>query len=981
MSELNNQSESSAPGLKKYISPLGAWALIFGCSVGWGAFVMPGTTFLPLAGPLGAIIGLAVGAFVMLLVGVNYFFMMKRYPDAGGTYSYAKHVFGYDHGFLNAWFLVLVYLAIIWANATALTIVFRNLLGSMLQWGWHYKIAGFDVYLGEALVSDAFIIVFGLLCIRGGRLAIGVQIAMALLLFFGVLFGCGTAIVRQGGELMSIQAQFCPGRPWLVAVFNIAVLAPWAFAGFESISHSAEELRFPIRRTFAILIGSLFIIGLAYIALVVVAVSVRPVGYGNWYAYVKDLGRFTDLRSNPVLYAINSMLGEKGLFAFGCVILAGVITGLVGNYIAVSRIIYSMAKDDVLPCWFGRLNRTQTPGNALLVIMLLSLPIPFFGRTAIGWIVDVNTIGATIAYLYTSAIAFRAAWKERNLAVQLTGSTGSILSVMFFLYYMIPNVWSGGLSQESYLIFIIWSILGLVFFKYIFNKDMARKRFGGSIVIWVVMLSLIFFTSMLWLRTTTNKTTSEVLKNLDDYNVQELADHGIQLDEKDKMDAEHFIQEQMTKVNESMKYNSLIQMGLILVALIAIFNIYRSVMLREKKLEIAKAQAEERNEAKSIFLSRMSHDMRTPLNAVLGYVGLAKKKDSVSPQLADFLEKIESSAKRLLSLVNDLLEMSRLESGKVKLEIVRGDLRKIMTDMKVLFENQMESKNIDFSVTINDVTDGLVMCDMNHLDRVLLNLVSNAYKFTPEGGKVSVSLVQTGRTDTAGEYELRVKDNGLGMSSEFKARLFEAYEREDRAMNIQGTGLGMSIAKSIIDMMGGTIDVESEQGKGTEFIIRVSFPVAEPIQADAETQGQLINVVPDFTNVRLLLVDDNEINREIATMILQEAGFILDEAENGKDAVEKIASSQPGDYQAVLMDVQMPIMNGYEATKAIRALPNQALASIPIIAMTANAFSEDIQKGKDAGMNAHVAKPINVTKLMATLSDVLAKSMQPIASS
>ncbi|MBR4211168.1 MAG: response regulator, partial [Oscillibacter sp.] len=314
-------------------------------------------------------------------------------------------------------------------------------------------------------------------------------------------------------------------------------------------------------------------------------------------------------------------------------------------------------------------------------------------------------------------------------------------------------------------------------------------------------------------------------------------------------------------------------------------------------------------------------------------------------------------------------------SGKMELEPAPCSLVQGMDEVHDLFSTQMETKRLHYTVTADGLQNKMVLCDMNRLNRVLLNLISNAYKFTPEGGSVSVTLAQTGAADGVASYELRVKDSGMGMSPEFAAKVFEAYERERTTAvdHIQGTGLGMAITKSIVDLMGGTIEVETEKGKGTEFIIHVSFPIVEePEEAAAESQdaGSAAPEI-DFSKVKLLLVEDNEINREIATILLEEAGFQLDTAENGKVAVEKIAAARPGDYQLVLMDIQMPVMNGYEATKAIRGLQNPGLANIPIVAMTANAFSEDIQAARDAGMNSHIAKPIDVATMLATLEEIL----------
>ncbi|MBQ9437519.1 MAG: response regulator, partial [Lachnospiraceae bacterium] len=283
----------------------------------------------------------------------------------------------------------------------------------------------------------------------------------------------------------------------------------------------------------------------------------------------------------------------------------------------------------------------------------------------------------------------------------------------------------------------------------------------------------------------------------------------------------------------------------------------------------------------------------------------------------------------------------------------------------------MQTKGLIYTVTCN-VTNRRVMCDPNRLNRVLLNLISNAYKFTPEGGTVSVSLDQIGASEEKGEYELRVRDSGMGMSPEFAATVFDAYSRERTASKIQGTGLGMAITKSIVDLMGGSIRVATEQGEGTEFIISISFALSNEAEEAKDEAGAAQEL--DFSGTHLLLVDDNEINREIATMILEEAGFTLEEAADGQEAYEKVAHSKPGHFKAVLMDVQMPVMNGYQATAAIRKLANKELASIPIIALTANAFTEDIQAAKEAGMDSHIAKPIEVPKLMEVLAQILNKS-------
>ena len=398
---------------------------------------------------------------------------------------------------------------------------------------------------------------------------------------------------------------------------------------------------------------------------------------------------------------------------------------------------------------------------------------------------------------------------------------------------------------------------------------------------------------------------------------------------------------------------------------------------QQEELQIEKQRAEENSKAKTRFLFNMSHDIRTPMNAIIGYVELAKnlhKKceicdrpkcpDGIPRKLHDFLLKIEASSHHLLALINDILEMGRIESGKMELELTNADLVKTISEVEDMFSTQMTNKQIDFKVK-TEVKNKFVICDVNRLNRVLLNLLSNAYKFTPQGGSINLSLKEISNDNDQAEYELRVKDSGIGMSKEFAATVFESFTREKTSTvsGIQGTGLGMAITKSIVDLMSGTIEVVTEQGKGTEFIINVKFKIdknaVEEVIEEEETQEEI-----NFSDKKLLLVDDIEVNREIATMILMQFGFQVETATNGQEAVEKV---QNNDYDLVLMDIQMPIMDGYEAAREIRKFNT----NVPLIAMTANAFSEDVQNAKEAGMNDHIAKPIDVPKMMETLKKYL----------
>ena len=387
-----------------------------------------------------------------------------------------------------------------------------------------------------------------------------------------------------------------------------------------------------------------------------------------------------------------------------------------------------------------------------------------------------------------------------------------------------------------------------------------------------------------------------------------------------------------------------------------------------EQLEAKLSAAEEASKAKSFFLSNMSHDIRTPLNAIIGYTTLANQEGVAYEEKSEYIDKIGLASHQLLDIVNDVLDMSRIESGKFALEPTCVDLESCAREVCDLVRVQMEAKKIELSVSC-DVSHKWVLCDKAMMDRAVMNLLCNAGKFTEENGSVSLQLTELAGGDGTGSYEIRIKDTGIGMSPEFAERLFMPFERErtSTVSKIQGTGLGLAITKSIVDMMGGNITVRTEKGKGTEFTVTIGFPLADPQEETCSCEGDDIS----FDGMRALLVEDNMINMEIAQMLLEQAGFLIETAENGKIALEMTAASEPGYYDVILMDIQMPVMDGYTAAKAIRGLPDAGLAGIPIIAMTANAFQEDIKKAVEAGMNGHIAKPLDIPDMKATLQHVL----------
>lgn len=396
----------------------------------------------------------------------------------------------------------------------------------------------------------------------------------------------------------------------------------------------------------------------------------------------------------------------------------------------------------------------------------------------------------------------------------------------------------------------------------------------------------------------------------------------------------------------------------------------RNELEKKRLLEDALVQANKANKAKSVFLSNMSHDIRTPMNAIIGFTSLALSHIDNMEQVEEYLKKIMTSGNHLLNLINDVLDMSRIESGKMKLEEAPCRLPDVLQSLQNIIHADAKAKNLDLHIDITDVVDEYVICDELRLNQVLLNLLSNAVKYTGEGGIVRLRLTEkAGAPEGYANYEFCIRDNGIGMSEDFVLHIFEPFEREKNTTfsGIQGTGLGMAITKNIVDMMNGSIEVKSKKDTGTEVTVSFVFRLNSETKEQKAVQDKSVKLQKG----RILLAEDNELNQEIAAAILSDAGFNVEIAGNGQIAVDMLKKSKPGYYRLILMDVQMPVMSGYEATKEIRKLKDKELSSIPIFAMTANAFEEDKKEALRCGMNGHIAKPIDVEKLFEVLGKIL----------
>ena len=1134
----------------RYLSFPGALALSFGYAVGWGAFVLPGTMFLPGAGPVGAIVGFLIGTLAIAVLAFNFHKVTTSIQGSGGTYGFIAKVFGQNHGFLMGWFLFLTYMAILWANATALVLLGRFLFDDALQFGFHYTMVGFDVYLGEVLLCLAAIVLCACACIIGKRLAVGLHMFFAFALVVGVVICFVAALIQHKGGMAVMGPAFSTSAPKAVQIIRMLAIVPWAFVGFEAVVQSSPEFRFPLKRTFALLLTAVILSALVYILLMILPVLALPDVYPDWKAYIDALPRLHGIDGMPVFSAAKKALGSLGVAVIGGSMLSGQLTALFATYIAVSRLLRAMSDDDMIPRWFGRCNREGIPVNAILSVMCISFPIPFLGRTVIGWPVDLSNLGAAIAYGYISAAVIVLVGKEKDgdhLAEKSAGVFGLVMSIVFTALMLVPNYLSGSsLSTESYLLLVIWCFVGFMMYRRVFILD-SQGKFGKSTVVWITVLIVIFFSSLMWFRMTVCESAKEAYNSF-----------------VGKVVTAEMVRKSVSHVNADMLVKSFIELFILVSSLAIILNLFSILHRRERKQYIEKLKAEDNARktkdsligarlnnqklaginrelreysetiekqrqleselrkqlekkqeeleaalqmaqaachAKTTFLSNMSHDIRTPMNAIIGFTGLAAGHVDDPERVREYLSTISRSSEHLLSLINDVLDMSRIESGRMTLHEKEESLSEILHSIRDIVHPDIQAKQHTFLLEAVDMRNELVYCDKLRLNQVLLNLVSNAIKYTHPGGTISLRVVQkTASKAGCGMFEFHCKDNGIGMSEDFVRTIFDPFTREETpaVSKIQGTGLGMAITRNIVEMMGGTITVASKKGEGSEFVVSLELRIAdgngsdivipemkglrglvvdddvnacrnvadmlqtvgmrgeccasgmeavdrteeslrhgdrfkvyvldwskpdenrlETVRRIRETAGAGAFIVVltehDWTGIekeakeagvngfilkpvfpsnlkrlflqlcgktspdqacaedeivslkgkKVLMVDDNELNLKIGVLQLQQRGMIVDTALNGQTAVNMIWENGVDAYDLILMDVMMPVMDGYEATSIIRKLPGGN--KLKILAFSANAFEEDREKSLNAGMDGHIAKPLKVDELLSEL--------------
>ncbi len=579
-------AQDGVKGLKPHVSRFGIWALSLGTSIGWGSLVVTSNSYLLQAGPQGSVIGILIGMAVMLIIARNYSYLINLYPDAGGAYRYAKETFGYDYGFVTAWFLGLTYIAVFWANATSLPLFARYFFGNYFRIGYLYTIFGYKVYLGEVLLTIAAILLFASICMKSRHLSMAILTALVVVFTAGILICFIAAIRGHGTSGMSFNPAFIPESKKLSQAITVACISPWAFIGFENVSHLSEEYKFPHKRIFSVMVSAVVVTTVLYVAVLLLSVTAYPSEYATWLDYIKDLGNLSGIKGLPAFYAAQYYLGSKGVMILVASLFALIVTSLIGNMTALSRLLYALGKDRVMPASIGRVNRHNVPAHAMEAVALISLIIPFLGRTAIGWIVDVTTIGATIVYGFVSASARRAAREHADRIEKVTGLFGVILMVLIAAYILLPNfVTTGSMAKETYILFVIWGVLGFIVFRGILRRDYAG-RFGRSLVVWISTLSMVLFIALIWM--------NQSLMEATDQTMARIHEHYIQTEEMTERDVENeqFIQEQMKALERSNTRAIGVVAGLFVFSLAVMLTNYSYMNKRRQESEIKLGRAQ-----------------------------------------------------------------------------------------------------------------------------------------------------------------------------------------------------------------------------------------------------------------------------------------------------------------------------------------------------------------------------------------------------
>ena len=478
--------------VNRTLSRIDVFAMAIGVMVGWGAFVMPGTTFLPVAGPAGSVLALAIGALVMLVIAVNFAYLMRRSVFTGGVYSYTKEAFGRDHAFLSSWFLCLSYLTIVFLNGTALFVVVRTMMNGVTGSGLHYTIAGNDIYLTEVLVSVAAFAVVGLLFVKAKPFPQKLFSALAIVLVAGVLVVSAVCVphAQSSGTFRDFGSS---GLNRGYAVFTLVILAPWAYVGFETVSFDIARFRFSPKHVKWVIFAAIIVGGFVYAIMSVVAVSFVPDGYASWGAYVADLDNLGGVASVPTFNAAQAYMGNFGLIVMTVNALAAIFTGIIGAYRAALRVLSTMAEDHILTEKFARTE------YSIVFIMVISVLLSMLGRNTLNWFVDLTAFGAIIGFGYTSAAAWKMGKTEGNRRAMVCGAAGTVISAAFAIVQLVPRMTAlEAMGSEAFLLLALWCLLGFIYYLRTVNET-TLAEFTGMSTSGVALFALLLYSALMWL--------------------------------------------------------------------------------------------------------------------------------------------------------------------------------------------------------------------------------------------------------------------------------------------------------------------------------------------------------------------------------------------------------------------------------------------------------------------------------------------------
>ena len=845
-------------GLQPYLSPLAVWALSVGSAIGWGSLVVTSKNYLSQAGPLGSVLGLLIGFVMMVMVASHYHFLANRYPGTGGMYNYVKYIFGYDRAFLVAWFLFLVYIAIFWANATSIPLFVRYFFQGVFRFGYLYTLFGYEVYLGEALLTLAVIALIGLLCMKSKKLTAHSMVALALLFTVGVTVCFIAAMAGHGNTGMTMEPGFIPDQNALKQIIRIAFISPWAFIGFESVSHSAAEYRFKHSNMFRVLLISLVVTTALYIFVILLSVSAYPEGCANWLDYISRLDEFEGIAGLPVFFAANHYLGDVGVYILMASLLALVLTSLIGMLRAVSRLCYAVAQDGILPEKYTKLSDKQIPVNAILLVLFVSIPIPFLGRTSIGWIVDTTIIGVVIIYGFAAAAVFRASKKEKSKKDRVLSGVCLTIMAFFLVYLVFPSFFGNQtIETETYVLMAVWAILGLLFFNRVIRKDHARN-FGKAIIVWVALLAFIVLMAMTLAERVVETGEDAVLDDI--YSYYEIEKDGGTA----SADSRAYFEIQRARLHAADNASVLVILGLFGLSLSVMLVNYSSMQKWEKKA------TEERDSARTAAFT-------DPLTGVKSKHAFSMQESAMEKQIADG-EAGEFSV--VVCDVNGLKMINDTLGHKAGDEYIRRASAMIC---EIFQHSPVFRTGGDEFVVILKGRDYLIRKEL------VLALHDR-----------SVAHIGSGEVVISGG----LSDYKPGEDFSFR----DVFERADALMYEE---------KQLLKDMGAVTRDDGE-------------PDGKPAAA--------IDEGADVLRIKrsVLIVDDEEINRELLGNMLEDAYDIL-YAADGVEALEQVKANGD-DLALVLLDLLMPRMTGMEVLKVMRQ--EKEFQDIPVIVLTADQSAE-----------------------------------------